>query len=77
MDKELKLLLDNSKLDQLYKHNLFSIKSICESLGVWDNYSSEDKFKLENFTKRLDNINTSQILIGNNDKYACSCKLHL
>lgn len=29
------------------------------------------------YTKRLDNINTSQILIGNNDKYACSCKLHL
>lgn len=57
MDKELKLLLDNSKLDQLYKHNLFSIKSICEFLGVWDNYSDEDKFKLENFTKRDTTIN--------------------
>jgi SAM-dependent methyltransferase len=57
MDKELKLLLDNSKLDQLYKHNLFSIKSICEFLGVWDNYSPEDKFKLENFTQRDTNIN--------------------
>jgi 16S rRNA G527 N7-methylase RsmG len=57
MDKELKLLLDNSKLDQLYKYNLFSIKSICEFLGVWDNYSDEDKFKLENFTKRDTTIN--------------------
>lgn len=57
MDKELKILLDNSKLDNLYKHNLFSIKSICEFLGVWDNYSSEDKFKLENFTKRDTDIN--------------------
>lgn len=57
MDKELKILLDNSKLDQLYNHNLYSIKSICEFLGVWDNYSPEDKFKLENFTKRDTNIN--------------------
>ena len=57
MDKELKLLLDNSKLDQLYKHNLFSIKSICEFLGVWNIYSDEDKFKLENFTKRDTTIN--------------------
>jgi hypothetical protein len=57
MDKELKLLLDNSKLDQLYKHNLFSIKSICDFLGVWNNYSPEDKFKLENFTKRDTDIN--------------------
>jgi len=57
MDKELKLLLENSKLDQLYKHNLFSIKSICEFLGVWDIYSDEDKFKLENFTKRDTTIN--------------------
>jgi SAM-dependent methyltransferase len=57
MDKELKLLLDNSKLDQLYKNNLFSIKSICELLGIWDQYSSEEKFKLENFSKRDSNIN--------------------
>ena len=65
MDKELKLLLDNSKLDQLYKHNLFSIKSICEFLGVWNNYSSEDKFKLENFTKRDTNINKHFTYKGN------------
>jgi len=65
MDKELKLLLDNSKLDQLYKHNLFSIKSICEFLGVWDNYSAEDKFKLENFTKRDTVINKHFTYEGN------------
>jgi 2-polyprenyl-3-methyl-5-hydroxy-6-metoxy-1,4-benzoquinol methylase len=57
MDKELKILLDNSKLDQLYNNNLFSIKSICELLGIWNNYSDEDKFKLENFTGRDSNIN--------------------
>jgi SAM-dependent methyltransferase len=57
MDKELKLLLDNSKLDQLYKNNLFSIKSICELLGTWNSYSDEDKFRLENFTKRDSLIN--------------------
>jgi len=57
MDKELKLLLDNSKLDQLYKNNLFSIKSICELLGIWNNYSPEEKFKLENFTQRDTTIN--------------------
>jgi hypothetical protein len=57
MDKELKLLLDNHKLDQLYKNNLFSIKSICELLGNWDEYSPEEKFKLENITKRDSKIN--------------------
>lgn len=57
MDKELKILLDNHKLDQLYKNNLFSIKSICELLGTWDEYSPEDKFKLETITKRDSKIN--------------------
>lgn len=57
MDKELKILLDNSRLDQLYNNNLFSIKSICELLGIWDDYSDEDKFKLENFTERDSSIN--------------------
>jgi SAM-dependent methyltransferase len=68
MDKEIKLLLDNSKLDQLYKHNLFSIKSICEFLGVWNNYSSDDKFKLENFTKRDTDINKHFTYKGNYNK---------
>lgn len=57
MNKELKILLDNSKLDQLYNNNLFSIKSICELLGNWDQYSSEEKFKLENITQRDSRIN--------------------
>lgn len=57
MDKELKILLDNHKLDQLYNNNLFSIKSISELLGIWNNYSEEDKFKLENFTSRDSKIN--------------------
>lgn len=57
MDKELKILSDNYKLDQLYQNNLFSIKSICELLGVWDNYTKEQKFQLENFTKRDTTIN--------------------
>ena len=57
MDKELKKLADDYKLDQLYQNNLFSIKSICELLGVWENYTPEQKFQLENFTKRDSNIN--------------------
>lgn len=57
MDKELKKLADDYKLDQLYQNNLFSIKSICELLGVWKNYTPEQKFQLENFTKRDSNIN--------------------
>jgi len=57
VNKELKTLLDNSKLDQLYKNNLFSIKAICELIGTWDEYSSEEKFKLENITKRDSRIN--------------------
>ena len=57
MDKELKLLAENHKLDLLYKNNLFSLKSICQLLGVWDNYTPEQKFQLENFTKRDTIIN--------------------
>ena len=68
MDKELKLLLDNSKLDQLYKNNLFSIKSICELLGTWDDYSQEEKFKLENITKRDSKINKHFTYNGEYDK---------
>jgi hypothetical protein len=68
MDKELKLLLDNSKLDKIYNNNLFSIKSICEFLGIWDNYSSEKKFNLENFTKRDSSINKHFTYEGEYDK---------
>ena len=70
MDKELKILLDNAKLDQLYKNNLFSIKSICELLGIWDDYSDEDKFRLENLTKRDSLINKHFTYQGSyNDDY--------
>lgn len=57
MSNELKILLNNHKIDQLYKNNLFSIKSICELLGIWDKYSSDEKYKLENITKRDSRIN--------------------
>ncbi len=57
MDNELKILADNYKLEQLYQNNLFSIKSICELLGVWDNYTPDQKFQLENFTARDTKIN--------------------
>lgn len=68
MDKELKKLLDNSKLDQLYKNNLFSIKSICELLGNWDEYSPEEKLKLENITVRDSKINKNFTYKGEYDK---------
>jgi len=70
MDNELKVLADNYKLDQLYQNNLFSIKSICELLGVWDNYTPEQKFQLENFTARDTNINRHFTYKGNyNNNY--------
>ena len=65
MDKEIKILLDNSKLDQLYNYNLFSLKSICEFLGEWNNYSTEDKLRLENFTLRDTKINKNFTYKGN------------
>ena len=70
MDKELKILLDNHKLDQLYKNNLFSIKSICELLGTWDEYSPEEKFKLENITARNSKIDFYRTQIKAYDYYS-------
>lgn len=67
MSSELNILLKNHKLDQLYKNNLFSIKSICELLNTWDNYSTEEKFKLENITKRDSRINKNFTYEGNYD----------
>jgi 16S rRNA A1518/A1519 N6-dimethyltransferase RsmA/KsgA/DIM1 with predicted DNA glycosylase/AP lyase activity len=69
IDKNINNLLDNNKLDLLYKNNLFSIKSICKELGIWDNYSREEQLKLENFTKRDSYINNNFTYIGeyNND----------
>lgn len=57
MDKELKLLSEENQLNLLYNNNLFSLKSICEYLGAWDNYNKEQQYQLENFTKRDSNIN--------------------
>jgi len=57
MDNELKILTDNYKIDQLYKNNLFSIKSICQLLGEWDGYTNEEQFRLENLTSRDSRIN--------------------
>lgn len=59
VDKDINILLDNNKLDLLYKNNLFSIKSICIELGIWENYSHDEQFKLENFTKRDSYINNN------------------
>lgn len=57
MDKDLKYLLDESKLDQLYKNNLFSVKAMSQLLGTWDSYSTKEQYELENLTKRDSNIN--------------------
>ena len=65
MDKELKLLSDNYKLDQLYKNNLFTLKSICELLDVWSTYTPEQQYQLENFTARDSKINKHFTFKGN------------
>ncbi len=57
MDKETKDILDNSKLDQLYKNNLFSIKSMSQLVGTWDNYTKDEQWRLENLTPHDSSIN--------------------
>ena len=51
MDKELKQMLDNSKIDKIYSNSLFSLKSISEDLGIWEGFSNTEKMYLENITK--------------------------
>ena len=57
MSENLKDLILENTLSELYKINLFSLKSIAQDLGIWDNYSDEEKWKLMNFTKRDTEIN--------------------
>jgi hypothetical protein len=57
MDNELKLIMEDFKVDQIYKNSLFSLKSICEYLDIWNNYSDVEKFKLENFSDRDSKLN--------------------
>jgi hypothetical protein len=57
MDNELKLMMEDFKVDQIYKNSLFSLKSICEYLDIWDNYSDVEKVKLENFSARDSKLN--------------------
>lgn len=49
---ELKKIAIESSLDSLYRNSLFSIKSICEYLGIWESYSEEQKEKLKNISHR-------------------------
>ena len=48
MDKELKQMLDNSKIDKIYSNSLFSLKSISQDLGIWEGFSNTEKMYLEN-----------------------------
>lgn len=57
MDDELKRIAIESKLDNLYKNSLFSIRSICEHLNIWNEYSEEEKHKLQNLTARDTKLN--------------------
>jgi hypothetical protein len=68
MDEELRIMMENHKLDMLYKHNLFSVKSISQLIGSWDNYSPEEKERLENLTKRDSKINKNFTYEGEYDK---------
>ena len=68
MDEELRLMMENHKLDMLYKHNLFSIKSISQLIGTWENYSPEEQFRLENLTKRDTLINKNFTYEGEYNK---------
>lgn len=67
MDKELKKMLDNSKIDRIYSNSLFSLKSISEHLGVWENFSTTEKFYLENITLRDSKLNKNFQFSGSYD----------
>ncbi len=67
MDEELRLMMENHKLDMLYKHNLFSVKSISQLIGTWESYSPEHQYKLENLTKRDSSINRNFTYDGDYD----------
>lgn len=56
MDNIKKLIIDN-KLNKLYSYNSYSLKSICNYLNIWDNYTDLEKIKLENLTKNDSIIN--------------------
>lgn len=54
---DLNKMLDEYKVDQIHKNTLSGIKNISEHLGIWENYSSEEKYKLENLTKSDSRLN--------------------
>jgi SAM-dependent methyltransferase len=56
MGNELLILREN-KLKTLYNNNSCTIKSICEDLGIWNTYSKDEKYKLENLTLEDSKIN--------------------
>ena len=47
----------NSQIDTIYRENFFSLKIICQHIKIWDNYSDEEKFDIENVTRRDSLIN--------------------
>ena len=67
MDKELKQMLDNSKIDRIYSNSLFSLKSISEDLGIWKEFSDTEKLYLENITKRDSDLNKNFQFSGSYD----------
>jgi hypothetical protein len=67
MDKELKKMLDDSKIDKIYSNSLFGLKSISEHLGIWDSFSDSDKFLLENISHRDSYLNKNYQYKGKYD----------
>ena len=57
MSKDVNDLLQDYKLDQIHSNTLFSLKAISEQLGIWDNYSNDEKYRLENITSSDSNLN--------------------
>lgn len=57
MDKIQQQLINDTKLDMLYNNNLYTIKSICKEMNIWDDYSNEQKRMMENLTIKDSYIN--------------------
>jgi hypothetical protein len=64
MDDFIKRVLNFEKVNQIYENNLFTVKSISQYLGLWENLSTEEKNRLETLTS------ADSLLNGHIDEYS-------
>lgn len=62
MNDFLKNIENFEKMKRIYENNLFTVKSIAQKIGIWDNLTSEEKEILENNTPLESYINSGREL---------------